>query len=295
MKFHYDLCQAEPILRDLPVYSVGTTAANDIPKGCAVSRIGAISTAINHMFIQRADAAVLDEVVGVSNELYDTSAHGAGIKRDKTNGISATGTGNTNYIKCIINPMAVYMCEWSQEGADDTANGAADSTGKTLTGTFTSPGDDREGDWAYITNVGSTTGGAGNLFQIGAGSTTVYTAITDYDNSLAGNTTSDTFIVMNTPYTGLVVGGSIDMTAVAGVEGTKMKGNDLTGVDTGLAIVLQNYITDKNTPITVLRADVTSGNTYDAATATLWGDLFHTGHMLLCGPGVTGSGMPTIT
>ena len=100
---------------------------------------------------------------------------------------------------------------------------------------------------------------------------------------------------MNTPYTGLVVGGSINMTAVAGVEGTKMLGNDLTGNDTGLAIVLQNYITDVSTPITVLRADVTSGRTFNAGTATLWGDLFLTGHMLLCGPGVTASGMPTIT
>ena len=32
-----------------------------------------------------------------------------------------------------------------------------------------------------------------------------------------------------------------------------------------------------------------------AATATLWGDLFHLGHMLLAGPGVTASGMPTIS
>ena len=295
MKWHYDMCGAEPIIRDLPVYSVGTTSANDILAGAPVARIGAISTAVNHMFIQRADAAVLDEVVGVANETYDTSAQGAGINRDKTNGISATGTGNTNYLKCIINPMAVWLTEWSQHADNDSVNTAADTSGKTITGTFTSPGDDREGDWVYITKTGSTTGGAGNLFQIGAGSTTVYTAVTDYDDNLKGNTTSDTYIVMNTPYTGLVVGGSIDLSTAAGEECTQAKGNDLTGEDTGLAITLQNYIQDKATPLTPLRADTCSGKNYDAATARLFGDLFLTGHMLLAGPGVTGSGMPTIT
>ena len=290
MKWHYDLTGAEPILRDMPVY-----ATSDILKGSALSRKGAISTEQNHSSFQLADPGVLDEVVGITNELYDYSAHLSGINKNEANGVTAIATGVQNYVKCIINPMVAWMTEWSQHADNDSVNTAADTTGKTITGTFSSPGDDRGGDWVYITDTGSAIGGKGNLFQIGASSTTVYTAVTSYDDNLAGNNTSDTYIVMNMPYTSLVVGGSIDLSAASGEAGIKMKGNDLTGVDTGLAIVLQNYITDVSTPITPLHAQTCSGRTYDAATATLWGDLYLTGHTLLAGPGATSSGMPAIT
>jgi len=284
MEWHYDLTQAEPIIRDLPV-----GGAVDILKGAGVARIGAISTALNHFCYQLADEDTLDDFIGVANEFYDYSAH---ISNTGANAATAAATGVTNYIKVIINPMAVWLTEYSQHADNDTVNTAADSTGKTVTGTFTSPGDDQEGNWVYITNVGSTVGGAGNLFQIGDISTTVATACTNHDDYLKGNNTADTYILIYNPYTARVVGGSIDLSAASGEECTKIMGNDLVGTDTGAAITLQNYVTDMHTPMEPLRVERHSGRNFHAATCKIYADLFFTDHLCL---GASTADAPLIT
>ena len=273
MIFHYDLSQAEPIIRDLPVY--GTS---DILLGAVVSREGAITTAENNMGFQNASATAIDDVVGVAAELYDYSAH---ISNTGANAATAAATGITNYIKVIINPLAIWLAEWSQAAANDTVNTAADSTGKTVTGTFTSPGDDVEGDWVYISNLGSTTGGAGNLFQIGAASTTVWTATTSFDDNLKANNTSDTYIKILHPYFATVAGGSMSLSAASGEVGTHLLGNDIVGDDTGPIMSLQTYITDKAHSLEPLRVEQHSGKNFDAATCHIYSDVMLLDHLLL--------------
>ena len=271
MKYHYDLARAEPIIRD---YVVGGTS--DILKGAPVGREGTITTDDNRFGLQNADGDVLDAVIGVTNELYDYDAHYSGLTGTTVSGTEPS-TGVSNYIKVIINPMAVWITEYSQNATDDTVNTAASSTGKDVTATFTT---DREGDWVYVTDVGSTAGGAGNLFQIGlSNSTTSVTAASGYDDNMAGTNTSDTFIVLEKEFCGDAAGGSIDLSEVSTILGTQIWGTPATGA--GAAIVLANYIKDKNTPMEPLKVERNSGQTYDAATAHLYGDLYFLEHLLL--------------
>jgi hypothetical protein len=277
MIWHYDLSNAEPIIRDLPV--CGTT---DILEGAVVGRVGAVTTAENRYAFQNAVYTTLADVVGVSAEFYDYSAHISNYIN--SNAATAASTGVTNYIKVIINPLAVWLAEYSQHTSDDTTtNGTADTTGKTWTGTMTAPGDDAEGNWLYVTFNGGTTGGAGNLFQIGLSSTTVYTAATHFDNHLKGNLTTDTCIILHNPYMAQVVGGSINVSNTAGRIGTMIHGSPLAGTDTGAAITLQLYVTDKGTALQPLRVEQHSGKNYDYATCRLFGDLFFMDHLCLGG------------
>lgn len=269
MKFHWDLTQAEPIIRDCPV--AGTS---DILRGAAVALEGAITTAENRWALTNANPAEMSNVVGVSNELYDYSVH---INNIGTNAASAAATGICNYIKVCINPTAIYLAEWSQHADNDTVNTAASSTGKIITATFTT---DREGDWVYVTNVGSQTGGKGNLFMIGLStSTTSVDAATLFDDYLKPVNTADTFIVVYNPYSALAAGGSIDLSAATTDAGTTLKGAAATGA--GALVVLQSYVTDKATPMEVLRVERHSGKNYDSATCKLFSDVQFSDHLLL--------------
>jgi len=290
VKFHYDLSNAEPIIRDEVV-----SGTSDILRGAVVSREGAITSTGNRFGLQNTNPATLDNVVGVAAEFYDYSVHFSGVDNPSENGLgtgtnaaTAAATGVSNYVKMIINPLAVWLAEYSQHADDDTVNTAADTTGKVTTATFTT---DREGDWIYVTDVGSTTGGAGNLSQIGAStSTTSVTACTSYDDNMAGTNTSDTFIVISNAYTCLAAGGSLDLSAASGNVGTHLKGVAATG--TGAILVLQNFISDGANPPAPLKVERHSGNTFAAATTKLYADIQLMDHLLLGG---TVSNAPIIT
>lgn len=265
MKFHYDLAQSEPIIRD---YAVGGTS--DILQGAVVARDGAITTALNRFCIQNAAAAVVDDVVGVAAEFYDYSAH---ISNTGANAATAAATGITNYIKVIINPLAVWLCEYSQHADDDSAETAGSATGKTITSTFTT---DREGDWLYVYS-GT---GAGNLFQIGASnSTTDVTAVTSFDDYLNAVAIGDLFICPQMPFQPLAAGGSLDLSAVAGRAGTMIKAPGAAG--TGAIMSLQNYISAKNIPMEPLRVERHSGINFGSC--KLYADAFLLDHLLLGG------------
>ena len=278
MRFHYDLCQAEPIIRDYVV-----AGSSDIENGAVVALEGAITTDDNRFGLQNVNGATLDNVVGVSNEMYDVSASYSGL--DQPDGPLGTGTvaqtepstGVSNYMKVIINPMAVWLAEYSQNAADDTTNTSASADGKDITATFTTG---REGDWIYVTDTGSSTGGAGNIAKIGvSNSTTSVTMCTSYDDNLNAVTTSDTFVVITNPYTALAAGGSLDLSAVSGQAGTMLKGVAATGA--GAAIVLQSYISDKSTPMEPLKVERHSGRVMDAASTHIYSDIQLSDHLLL--------------
>ena len=264
MIFHYDLAQAEPIIRDYPVYD--TSAIN---YGEVLAMEGAITTAENRMFLQSCNAAVIDNAVGIAQETITAST-------------SASATGVTVYAKVLINPFAVYLCEYSQHADDDTVNTAADTAGNDTTATFTT---DREGDWIYVTNVGSTTAGAGNLYQIGlSNSTTSVTACSSYDDYMKGTSTSDTFIVITNPFSALATTGHTDLSAATGYSGRAIKGLPATG--SGALNILLNYIQTPQLGLEPLRVEQHSGKNYSSGVGVhLYADVQLMSHLLLGGTG----------
>lgn len=263
------------IIRD---YVTGDQA--DILKGAALSKEGANTGTTEAFGIGLSNPATLDNFIGVSNEFYDSSEAGSGPDSSGSNSLTVVATGVSNYIKVIINPLAVYLAEYSQAAADDNTNTAASTGGKVVTATLTT---DREGDWCYCTDTGSSAGAAGNLFQIGASnSTTDCTACTSYDDNMATSNTSDTYIWVTNPFSCLAAAGSLDLSAAAGNVNTHLKGVGATGA--GAINVLQSYISDKNTPMEPLKVERNSGKTYDAPTAHLYSSVQFPEHLCLGAP-----------
>ena len=265
MRFHYDLTQAEPIIRDYPVYD---SSATGLLNGMAMARLADSHTAANRCFMQKANPATLANIVGVMNETgLDASS-------------SAVATGVAIYGKLIINPMAVWYCEYSQHADNDTVNTSASTGGKVTTAAFTQY---READWIYYTGEGSTTGGAGNLAQIGAStSTTSVTAVIGYDDNMNTTNTSDTFIVITAPFNGTAAGGGLDLSAVTAEYGCKIKGVAATGA--GALLTLANYIESAGSPSEqVLRVQQHSGYNYPYKSTRIYADAFLLDHLLLGG------------
>lgn len=267
MKFHYDLTQADEIVRDLPV-----TGTSDILQGAAMAYHNDRSDTANQKSgHENAIASTLANVSGVAYEFYDYSAH---ISNTGSNAATATATGVTNYIKASVNPMAIWLAEYSQSASDLATLTAADSSGKTITDTGIQA--TREADWAYV--VSGT--GAGNLFQIGAqSSTTSLTAATSYDDNLAANAIGDTYFLVSAPYGSPTTGGNINLSAQTGNVGTHLIGSIAAG--TGAILVINNWIKSLNAPSEVLRVEKHSGRTFDSNTCHIFADVQLLDHLLL--------------
>jgi hypothetical protein len=260
LKWHYDMCGAEPIIRDIRVYNSGA-----LSRGTAMAS-GAVATAENTGAAIIADADVLSNIIGVLQE--DLTAAQA---------LSVVATGVDKYAKLIINPFAVWLAEYSQHADDDTVNTSASTTGKVITGTMVT---DHERGWAYITDAGSSTAGFGNLFQIGAAnSTTDITAATDYDDNMLGSSTADTFIVLIPPFSADVAGGSVNLSAATGYASRAIEPYNASAA-AGAAIVLENYIESPQRSLTPLVCSEHSGKNYKAEDPTFYGDLMFSEHVL---------------
>jgi hypothetical protein len=258
--FHYDVSGAEPIVRDIRVYSASALYIGQVMAS------GAVATAENTGAAISADADVLSNIIGVMNE--DLTA---------ANATSVVATGVDKYGKLIINPCAVWLCKYSTAAADDIALTAADATGKTAT--VAAKVTDHERGWVYITDTGGTTGGFGNLFQIGASTgTTVETAATSYDDYLKANIIGDTIITLHAPYGADVAGGSVDMaTNVIDVSGHD------ASASAGAAVVLENYIKSKSRPMEPLVCSKHSGINYKGEDPDFYADVYFVEHLLLAG------------
>lgn len=253
-KFHYDVTGAEPILRDIEYINGGSA----LSKGTVMS---AATVATEGCVMEAADADVLDNIIGVTVE--DIAA--------ANNSVVATGV--SYYVKTIINPFVVWLCQYSTAAADDIAITAADATGKSVTITQVT---NHMRCWAYITSTGGTTGGFGNLFKVGAvTTTTVLTAATSYDDNLSANIIGDTVIVLHAPYGADVAGGSVDLAAnridVSGHDGS---------ASAGAAIVLENYIASSSRPMEPLRVAKHSGYNYAAENPKFYADVMFSEHLL---------------
>ena len=257
-KFHYDVTGAEPIIRDIAYINGGAALAREtVMSAATVGTEGCI--------MESADADVLDNIIGVTNE--DIAA--------ANNSVIATGV--TYYAKTIINPFAVYLCKYSQLAADDVPLTATDATGKSVTITQVT---NHLRCWAYITSLVSPVGtGFGNLFCVGAiTSTTVLTAMTSYDDNLSGNVSTDTCIVLHAPYGADVAGGSVDLAT----NRIDVSGHDASA-SAGAAIVLENYIASRTRPMEALRPSVHSGYNYKSEAPDFYADVMFSEHLLAAG------------
>jgi len=121
MRFHYDFCNAEPIIRDVNVYDATGLVEGELLMLGNTSKDGGADddgTAFQTAYEGGATDAV--DALGICLETIScTVAPG-----------SATEAGS--YAKCQINPFAVYLAEYSQAAADDVAITTA-WTGTTLT------------------------------------------------------------------------------------------------------------------------------------------------------------------
>ncbi len=264
LRWHYDVTGAEPIIRDTRVYNVGA-----LSKGTAMCS-GAVATAENQGAAIIAAGATLSNIIGVLQEDL-TAAEALGV----------VATGVDKYAKLIINPFAVWLTPYSVHADDDTVNTVASSTGVNLQ--EASMTTDHERGWGYITDAGGTTGGFGNLFQIGASTdTTIIVAATSYAANLKANLTSDTFIVLIPPFTADLAGGSVNLSVASGISAMQIEGYNTTAA-TGAAIILENYIQSSRRSLEPLVCVRHSGNNYAAEDPDFYGDLMFCEHLLCSG------------
>jgi hypothetical protein len=258
--YHYDVTGAEAIVRDTRVYNSGALTIG------TVMAAGPIATAENGGAAIVASAAILKNIIGVLNESMTAAEC-----------LSVVATGVDKYAKLIINPFAVYLCKYSTAAADDVPiTGGGDATGKSVTITQVT---DHNRCWAYITSTAGTTGGFGNLFQVGAiTGTTVLTAATGYDDNLSANIATDTVIVLMAPYMADVAGGSCNMASnvidVSGYTATPA---------TGAGVVLENYIASKSRPMEPLVCARHSGYNYAVENPSFYADVMFPENLLASG------------
>jgi len=107
MKWVYDLCGAEPIIKDIPVYDAAAIAQGEMLM-LAASANFTVGTGFPNAAVSAYSSTVVTahaaKVVGVSLEAKDTD--------DSPSVATATDTtAEVCYVKTIVNPNAVYRAE----------------------------------------------------------------------------------------------------------------------------------------------------------------------------------------
>jgi hypothetical protein len=253
------------ICRDIPVY-----AAQAIPCGIPMCS-GPVATEVNNGRAIVATGTSLANIIGVTNEAVTAA-----------NALAVLATGYETYAKIIINPFAIWLTQYDTGAAYDVALTSADATGKTIT-TADLGNNNQTGYWSYITSTGSSSNGFGNLFCAGAATTTtVLTAVTDYDDDLKANAIGDTTILMFPRYGAGVVGGNIDLVCSSATAEATISGQ-VAGAGSGAAIVLENYIVSSRRPMEPLVISRHSGKNYAAENPKFYADVFMPEHLLATG------------
>ena len=255
MYWSYDLTGAEPIVRDMRVYSVSGT---HMYRGEAMG-MGAVGAATTSGCLVIAPA-ILSNMVGVLQEdLLTDATH-----------VSAGATPADLYGKCIINPFAVYKAKYSALAADINTTTVASATGILYTSTQVT---NHFRCWVFSLSGTS----KGNLGQVNVVATTASVSIKAGTPALAPVAIGDTFIVTHEPWCADVAGGSVDLATNA----IDVSGHDGTG-SAGAAVVLENYIVSPTRPMEPLSvAKHSSINVGTDGTSELWADVFFAEHVLL--------------
>ena len=246
MRFHGDLCQASPVMRDTMAFDTGIIAGQMVGL-CAVNASDGKGGVIDA-------TTTLVDIVGVTCEAQAVTAD--------------HDVGTEAFIKVIINPCAYWLAEW---GGTSNTNTTASSSGEAVY-TATIDGT-QDGGWVYC-NGPSTDTGYGNLFKIGAqtGVTTLTNISGDaYDDELKANTTATTFYLIRCLYA------TDPTTGAIAIDGTfaKLDGQDVTA---GAGILLEHYINHDRFAMEPLRAARHGGKNVPGA--VFYSDLYPTDHAL---------------
>jgi hypothetical protein len=226
MRFVYDLTGADPIVRDLPVYSATTAMI----EGAAVMRGATPGT--NQGFAIIAASACAD-ILGVLAELDSNTSAGGDSKQD--------GTAYTRK-KIIINPWAVFRAQY------DTADDMDVASVATTTVTVTSLEDDIDGGWL----LGDDAAGA-------YGTGTTASRLTWIAAAAAGScTTKDDYSAVWTANTDLIKVLPL-MHQLGKVNTAADKIGTDAAVGSALIVVLENYIEAAGVPLQPLDPTKHSG------------------------------------
>lgn len=215
MRHHYNLIAHEsgPLVRDCPWYD-----ASSIIKGQALTYGATTKGAV--LIDASAQAA---DVIGVSHEA-------------KTVSTTALTTGTLVFGKTILNPDAIYLCQYDDAQASDVDVVSSTTAAITL-GTCD---DDLDGSWIYI-NSGT---GQGQLGYVGAASTTVMTLDTTTALGTAPASDSDVLIIKKAWKYNDAVGADLSATF------DELLSDEDT---TGAIAILENYIEATSVPFGPLR------------------------------------------
>ena len=249
MKFHYDLTQAEPIVRDVPVY-----AAASINTGEGLyAAIGSSTTKAIFITAGGAGSAAFVKGLGISNETATTTS-----KADFGDRISAAATTTTDaiasiantvatgarYAKAIINPSAVYLAEYDQSSAAYCTS-AAVSASVTYTQTVEQYMD---GGWLYCVPgvTGAVAANEGQLRYLSVSSGTSY-----YTFLQAATLTAAERVITLYPVNHRITGVN------AAAQETKLSRLTSMAAGAGLGLhVMENYVGGKNKPLEPMRMQV---------------------------------------
>ena len=174
MRLSYDLTGAEEIQRDVPVYDASATAAFVIGELLMLGTTDPDSTTDGKTAFVTAYASGSTCAVRALGICMETVVDGTGV---------ITSTNGYAYAKAIINPYAIYKCEYSQD------DGFAVTSSSTTTLTIASNEDDIDGSWIFVV-TGSPTANAGSLRLLRTGTTSVNVM----DSALPSTDTGSTII-----------------------------------------------------------------------------------------------------
>jgi hypothetical protein len=248
-RWHYDLCGAEPIIRDVPIYSSSAIYNGEM---VMANTIGSSTTGAGFISIGGGGSSVLD-TLGVCLETITTTSkadYGDDITTAATtstaaiSSIASTVALGSRYGKVIINPFAVYLLDYDMSSASYFTC-AANAGTTTYTDTVERYA---EGSWFYVV-PGSTAANVGQLGYVTATSTTASWTLL----AAMTTTTSDNGINIKRVNHRLVGVNA----AGAATKLSNLTTNDAQG--TATFHVMENYVSGKNRPMEVLRAQVHSG------------------------------------
>jgi len=231
-KWSYDLCGAEPILRDMPVYDAATLVDGEfLMKGTTDPDSGADEgiSLVTGYSATAANSCI--DAVGVCNETVTTASSPSCASAYST-------TTGPCYAKVIINPFAVYQTEHSTAAADDVAITSTSTT----TCTIASLADDIDGFWVYFPI--STAGVQGSLRLITAaasGSCTMDSALT------TDGTASDTAVLIGPPNNY-----AFNLEATA----TKISSSDCQAVKEATNLMVVQTLIDRGQGVEIMRPAV---------------------------------------
>ncbi len=145
MRWTYDLCGAEPIIKDCPIYDATNLENGELlMKGTTSTGTGNSWVSLISSYAGDATADAIDSVGILLEDQY-------GANGTITPSATFAGTTGVRHGKVIINPFAVYRAEYGQAAADDSVVGTGNST--TAVGQVMATAGEAVGGFIYFTHI----------------------------------------------------------------------------------------------------------------------------------------------